>query len=373
MEDFMELLQKLMQYGGSQLIIGLFILPPLYIVDLRLRKKISSSKYALRRDYKNKKIKTVNLPPEVIESAVSIDEKEILKKQYGEYILEFNKILTSTFPEEYLRNYFRNINTVKVQNFNYVRDKIICNTTKIDGQYRGIENSILLKKDLKDLRKTIFHELLHMASSFYDSKNKIGYSGFHQTDRKRRQSIGAGLNEGYTEYIRIKRFYDNDITNVSYIYETKIARKIDRLIGSTKMEELYFKADLHGLIEALKEYASVEEIHDFIIKLDLYNTYPSNKGTIKDKINIMNDIDSFLFKAFFRKNMKELDKPAEFNDINRIIEKVEREMLHYGLTDDKDYIRDINYDLMSLSINTCLKEMGYTQWLMEKVPEEKQR
>ena len=93
----------------------------------------------------------------------------------------------------------------------------------------------------------------------------------------------------------------------------------------------------------------------------------------EDKINIMNDIDSFLFKAFFRKNMKELDKPAEFDDINRLIEKVEREMLHYGLTDDKDYIRDINYDLMSLSINTCLKEMGYTQWLMEEIPEEKQR
>ena len=162
MEDFMELLQKVMQYGGSQLIAALFILPPLYIVDLRLRKKISSSKYALRRDYKNKKIKTVNLPPEVIESAVSIDEKEILKKQYGEYILEFNKILTSTFPEEYLRNYFRNINTVEVQKFNYVRDKIIRNITKINGEYCGIDNSIHLKKDLKNLRKTIFHELLHI-------------------------------------------------------------------------------------------------------------------------------------------------------------------------------------------------------------------
>jgi hypothetical protein len=366
--SFIESLRNAFAHPGPLWILPFLAYPVMYVTTYtcanRLRKKIYYNKYTLRRDYKNKGIKTIDLPPEVVSGSLTIDEKEVLKKQYGEFILEFNKIITSTFPKEYLKYYFNNIDSVNVKNFRYVKDIILDGTTN-RGEYYVKGNKITLKKEMNEIRRVIFHELLHLASAFYDKKRDITFCGFSQDNLKTKQSIGHGLNEGYTEYLTTKYFNNGDPSGAAYSFEISIVQKLEKIIGSDVMEKLFFNADLNGLVEKLKEYAPVEEIYDFIAKLDLYEKYNS-KTKRENLIQPMRDVVKFLYKISFRKKTKDLNRPAEKEDFNRLFNEVGDDIGYYCITEKNSKITDIsNNILFCSSINECLKEMGYTWVFIE--------
>ena len=108
---------------------------------------------------------------------------------------------------------------------------------------------------------SLIHELLHLSSSF-----ETDLCGFMAYDEDEEQ-CGMGLNEGYTEYILSKYFYENK--DSPYGLETICAQLIEKIIGEDTMEKLYFEGNLKGLIQVLSKYTTEKEIKCFIEALDI--------------------------------------------------------------------------------------------------------
>ncbi len=160
-----------------------------------------------------------------------------------------------------------------------------------------------------------------MASSVH--KDGVNYSGFSQTAMKqeRHDSLGSALNEGYTELLTERYFNHGEEARgtigdyeaqVGYIFERSIASKLEKIVGQEKMESLYLNANLPGLINELKNYASEEEIMKFISKTDFLskhlrstNPLPFEKEMAESSLK---DTTEFLLKAYIMKMKKHLDR-----------------------------------------------------------------
>lgn len=123
-----------------------------------------------------------------------------------------------------------------------------------------------------DVSASIFHELLH--SSSFVKYNTTLFGGFEimeledandETNAKYR--IGTGLNEGFTQLLTLRYFSDATPLD-SYIPFVRVAKLLSAIVGQEKMENLYFDADLLGLIHELEKYAPTEEIIKFLRRLD---------------------------------------------------------------------------------------------------------
>lgn len=246
--------------------------------------------------FKPVSVKKISSTP-IISRQINIIDRERLKKENcGELILKFVDYVTKSFKDDDLTNFYNNVNSFKV-----CFDDAPFET----GGYTPITNMvniyIKIENGMNGIDTTLPHELFHMASAYYDKKTNTCYCGFGQNTNK--LSIGLGLTEGYTQLLT-NRYIDENIGNSNdigyfYVYETFIMSKLEDIIGKEKMEELYFKANLLGLIKELEKYADIREIISFIRKLDqLCNlSYIKNSCKIKailleeklvdDEINFM--------------------------------------------------------------------------------------
>ena len=80
--------------------------------------------------------------------------------------------------------------------------------------------------------------------------------------------IGTGLNEGYTQVLNERYFYSKGTYIGCYSLFVRFASYLEVLVGQEKMESLYFKADLEGLIQELEKYASRDEVLRLIKDID---------------------------------------------------------------------------------------------------------
>lgn len=266
-------------------------------------KKPIESNYKLRKDFKIGGVKTASLPVEVIRKFDDINEEEILKKQFGELIMNFANTVKENIPEINLAIFLNNLNTLgtSIKSFG-VSNRIFNRSTA--GQYYPKKNTIGLSKDTYNL--TINHELFHASTTIIDKSTGMIYCGFQQISNKNTQ-IGEGLNEGYTQYLAEKYFGNNNSLITAYVYEKRIAETLEMIVGKEQMQLFYFNANLSGLVEYLKKYAPEEEIYKFINTLDFLNEHmddkyliPSSKEIIKNGFEFIN---SFLLKTALRKNI----------------------------------------------------------------------
>ena len=266
-------------------------------------KKPIESNYKLRKDFKIGGVKTASLPVEVIRKFDDINEEEILKKQFGELIMNFANTVKENIPEINLAIFLNNLNTLgtSIKSFG-VSNRIFNRSTA--GQYDPKKNAIELSKDTYNL--TINHELFHASTTIIDKSTGMIYCGFQQISNKNTQ-IGEGLNEGYTQYLSEKYFGNNNSLITAYVYEKRIAETLEMIVGKEQMQLFYFNANLSGLVEYLKKYAPEEEIYKFINTLDFLNEHmddkyliPSSKEIIKNGFEFIN---SFLLKTALRKNI----------------------------------------------------------------------
>ena len=136
----------------------------------------------------------------------------------------------------------------------------------ITGYYNVNDNRIRINYDIKS---TLSHEFLHMASS---CKNMTTYSGFHFNifdKNKYIGSIGNGLNEGYTELLNARIFNNNKPK--SYKTCVKIVRMIECFFDDFKdMEYAYFHCDINAVYEAVCKYATIDEFFTILNELDKY-------------------------------------------------------------------------------------------------------
>lgn len=216
--------------------------------------------------------------PEVIAEQYNISRCLYFDK-YNEIVIEFTKKLEDNFSHCNLSSFYKNMETAeikdKIEDFETLLQKF--KYKNANALYDTNKNRIQLIS-LHNLSCTLSHELLHLSSR--KKRNEIILSGFEQKDVRNNTTIGYYLNEGYTEYLNQKYFSKKD-RNV-YKYAQLFAQGIEMIVGSKKMEVLYFDANLLDLIDELGKYCPKEEAILLIKKIDyFYEWLLNNKESSK--------------------------------------------------------------------------------------------
>lgn len=325
--------------------------------------------YRIRKDFKVKNVTTAQLPIEVIRKVDDLKEDEILKKYFGDVILEFVNVVKENISEDNLAIFYNNISSLDSRTKNYgMAHKLIGSVTT--GAYSLRKNVITLDNSNFASKLTVYHELFHASSSIFIPDDGIEYSGFYQYNDGKR--FGEGINEGYTQYLTEKYFNDKNNAE-SYLFETKVAEKVELLVGKDKMESLYFKANLKGLIDCLKVYRSEKEVYEFINSLDFVNKYFHDGNLTSKSYKLieekMRDVYSFLIKSFYMKNAVDLANHGVYEvNVMDLIEKTSACISDYPLTyqSKKQKLNVYDTELVEQAIDEVISELDADCYVEEK-------
>lgn len=305
--------------------------------------KIMNKKYKLERNIieKHFTIKTPFILKQENKNKV-LEQKD---NEINDIITEFIEIITNTQPKENIENLNNNLATLKIKNEglkHYLRNirLLIISERFSPGGYHNEQNKIILintnlypqkirpEINPKELRYVINHELLHFASSVSGLKQKIlnkgtSCTGFYQslTDNI---EIGRGLNEGYTEFLN-NRYFIKNYYRTGYDYEMSIAQIIEKIIGRRTMENLYFNANLEGLVQKLSKYIDINEAKKLILNLDLITksltkSYISNEDITMCNQKIIHTLTEIIKKKYTTNSKEDITEEKEYyEDLKTLI------------------------------------------------------
>ncbi len=256
--------------------------------------------YELHRNFKPENIQSVSIAPEIIQEYSSVDIKSLAAKNFGEAISKFAKVVIKKFPANDLTIFYNNINELTVKHKNFALS---------DSEADYIIKKKIIRVDGKNYLSAIYHELFHMSSSIF--KDGICYSGFQQTSFKNGIiNIGEAINEGYTQLLA-ERYFGKDNDDEEDEFEVDTVKQLEKIIGKEKMESLYLNANLLGLINELKNYASEEEISNFIFGTDFLFKHLYEKNILpfekKAVLRSLKNVKEFLVKAYTEKLKRQLE------------------------------------------------------------------
>ena len=210
-----------------------------------------------------------------------------------ELIDNYVQVIENSQSEENLKLFRRNISKLRIE-YKYILFGLIANILKkrTAAQYYLEDNKIsmypLNKKyfgynisyNTEDFIQDLYHELLHMSSTIIYRDNTIVYSGFSQVGGN--IPIGVALDDGYTELL-LYRLFNLNKEYMSYKYEVLISSLIEGIISIEKMNNLYFNANLYGLVEELQKYNTRENVIKFLEDLDSIYVIEGRKNYKKEK------------------------------------------------------------------------------------------
>lgn len=206
----------------------------------------------------------LNELPEFSIKEINYENKEVLK--------DFIDRLVDYVNKEDLKIIYRNIENIKLKSGYKSR------FLKLTGYYTLYDNKICYSS-----LESLGHELLHASSTILDRKQGIEFSGFEQYNRK--NSIGVGINEGYTELLNV-RIFSSSREKIAYLEEVRIVRMLELFFEDEKeMTSMYFNCDLQGLINKLEKYAPYDEIIKLITDIDDYFIYNDSSNFLSKQIS----------------------------------------------------------------------------------------
>lgn len=262
--------------------------------------------YNLHKKYRPQNISKVFLPPELTQEYSNIDIDNWTSHRFGNAIVEFISVVLTNFSSMDLINFRNNLNELKINPKKFGLHNLIFSSNTV-ADYDIKKN--LIRVDGDNYVSSIYHELFHMASSTY--RDGIRYSGFSQSSLKSLYSLGTGIDEGYTQLLTERYFENIEEVKGAYKYEVHIVEKLEQIVGREKMQSFYLNANLSGLINELKQYATEEEIMKFISGVDFLKEHLSDKKLLpfeKNMItNSLKNINEFLLKSYIIKLKSELD------------------------------------------------------------------
>lgn len=248
-----------------------------------------------------------------INTAFFIDDSPIIQKE--EYIKpvvdnkykhfyertdNFINTMESNLPVDNRYLMYHNLKTLTFSSYNSINifkqlyAHIFCG-----GCYRFRRNDIFINNRLVNEHGWIlYHELLHMASSYKNKYSIYIHSGFCN------DAIGHAINEGYTELLTERYFNDEkEEEKCAYGYYTNIAKIIENIVGRETMTNLYFKADLNGLIKELNKYAKKNDIIDFLLNLDakFYFDFKLSILFYNNNDFLIDNINHFIINTYINK------------------------------------------------------------------------
>lgn len=241
----------------------------LYIKDY-LEDALRNNKYTYYISRKKMKGYKIIDRPSIEFNDCDITKYLKFSEKFNKLVLEFNDKLKVSFPKEYSTLFNKNIKTVNILDYKlHILEKMkYFFMYSPSGSYDSYFNSIELLKNVKDekeLKKIIFHELLHLSSS-----TDLVFSGFSQEilTKKGPVQIGDGLNEGYTEHLN-RTYFSDCVNNYSYHDQVQFAALIEEIVGKDFMLDCYFNKGLAPLLKRLGEKISDNgKAIDVILDLD---------------------------------------------------------------------------------------------------------
>lgn len=140
----------------------------------------------------------------------------------------------------------------------------------------------------------VYHEVLHLASGYYDQENGLFYSGFIYYDSFANKNFGEGLTEGYVELLvqrdtrdnKVIEFYEKkeEYWDSSCCYVNALARQLEILVGKEEMEDMFFKNGFIRLKEWLLKYKDKKSIMKFFKNCDIaFFTYENENVIFNNK------------------------------------------------------------------------------------------
>ncbi|MBR6690122.1 MAG: hypothetical protein IKL65_02195 [Bacilli bacterium] len=264
-----------------------------------------SSKKRFKLKKSKKRTVTIYSKPQVNHIKLNKEDIDKIKKQpLGNELIKFRKKLYKIFKSENLNLLNNNIKSLKVK-IKYIAPEILL-LKFVSGKYLFQKNKIEIIKYFKE--GTTKHEFFHMASTFYHKEAMLAFSGFEQINYLKKEIVGLGLNEGYTELLT-DRYFNEQAEYVSYSYDVCkfFAEKLEEIVGKKEMEKFYLNADLLGLCKYLTNFDELEHIMSFIVYLDYLVKHASLHNPKKFK-NCYELIECYLAKWYISKKQQELDK-----------------------------------------------------------------
>lgn len=343
----------------AQMPLALKILLPIVIYKVTERvaaKQIQN--YRLKKDFEPTNLDKIVMPPELEQKYDSVDNLKIFGQPRSDIILNFAQFLTTTFPDYDLTNFYNNINELKVKEKNLLGLWLATGVGAV-GLYLAKSNSILVHSKISnsEIKMVLFHELLHMASTVI--KDGVRYTGFCQKRIKNGISIiGKGLNEGYTQLLTVRYCKGPDIGGPSYKQTLKIMKFLEKAIGQKKVESLYFKADLPGLIREMGKYIDKHEIASFISGTDFIYTYFGSSIKSRKKDEMLKKKFKDVYTILLKMNIRRLKLDYESNLISE-------EKMISEIADSVSSMREVTGDAMEKY--TYIKDSEITDILFESL------
>lgn len=355
-----DIIYQLQQINYAELLDALSPVIITYVGNRAVSKAIDI--YNLRKDYKPQNIKSISLPPEVMTQTSEINNEELVRQQFGNSILNFANTVKERIPNADLTFLYNNLQSLNVackslKLYNFIFKKGTA------GTYDVKKNEIVVRED--DYLETIDHEMFHMASSVFRKSDGMRFCGFSQSRLKTLKKIGDGINEGYTQLLSERYFGDKDGVAGAYPLEVHLVEKLEQIIGKDKMEYMFFRADLNGLIQTLKQYDSEENIMKFISGVDFLHNHFSDKkllplenGMIQ---NSLTSVNQFLIKCYTEKLKTELNNGEIDSEVLKERLATYISMLGTSIT-NRNGKKVRKYDFLTLeSIGSVINEMLGTQ------------
>ena len=288
----------------------------IYTITYYLSRKAFNS-FSINKISKPKNLKKIVIPLEIKKQydEVSINIDKDTPGFYKATIVNFIEKIEQVFPKEYLTIFINNINELNFKNSNFLLSNIIGAGTAISvGEY-GVKNNKIKVANYKS-ELPLYHELFHMASSVY--KNGVRYSGFRIVPKNIFNSIGVGINEGYTELLTERYFGSDYFLSKGYKYLKGISERLEEIVGKEKMEYYYLTANLKGLIDELSKYTDLSMISKFISDTDcIIQLMDSNltKSTESQLQKVIISANEFLLYCYIKKVKSEIDSTEQLSEI----------------------------------------------------------
>ena len=176
-----------------------------------------------------------------MDNKIEIFKTPIFKKSdYKKFLTEdhlfqqivdyFSFVLENNIDKNLLTLFYNNISTLKIDNrsilieriFNFFNDTITTGQYYIDDNVISVlplKDNVFLGKyigiDSEEYTANVFHELLHMSSTYVDNNTDMIFSGFSQIGKN---NIGIAMDDAYTEML-VYRLFDFNKDYMSYQYE----------------------------------------------------------------------------------------------------------------------------------------------------------
>lgn len=267
---------------------------------------------------------------------------------HADILIETLDEVESLIPDHLRDTFYKNLKTLDIK----IVDDIECkyDDLVVAANYNIKENSIIINKEqikviqkritkkypdctINDyLKRTITHELFHMASTVYNKENKSLRSGVIQKNINN-VIINLSLNEGITEVLTIKtNIHENFEDITKYNHFIRLTNQLIQLIGYDYIIYSYFgNYGTERIIELLAEidldYIKAKKV------MDTFSIVHPERKNENDILNLINFQISLL--EYFEVLLKRYKKEQNYDEIDRIIKCISENTIQFNTTNKK--------------------------------------